>query len=68
MIIFILLEKQAQNWLYSRWGLNKTMISKFTHLDFFLNLDNKGRHLLPVGAASVNHCHDIFKFQLREEP
>jgi hypothetical protein len=48
IILFILFEKQTQNWLYSRWGLNRTMISKFVQLEFFLSIDKKESHLLPV--------------------
>jgi len=47
MFLFILFEKQAQNWLYSRWGLNKTLITKFAHLEFYLKLDKKGKDWLP---------------------
>lgn len=65
IILFILVEKQTQNWLYSRWGLNKTMISKFVQLEFFLSLDKKGGHLLPT--SQVNQCHEVFKYDLKEE-
>jgi hypothetical protein len=47
MFLFILFEKQAQNWLYSRWGLNKTLITKFAHLEFYLKIDKKGKDWLP---------------------
>ena len=65
IILFILVEKQTQNWLYSRWGLNKTMISKFVQVEFFLGLDKKGGHLLPT--SQVNHCHDVFKYDMKED-
>jgi hypothetical protein len=47
MFLIILFEKQAQNWLYSRWGLNKTLITKFAHLEFYLKIDKKGKEWLP---------------------
>ncbi len=65
IILFILFEKQTQNWLSSRWGLNKTMISKFVQLEFFLSFDKKESHLLPV--SQVNNCHEIFKYEMKEE-
>jgi hypothetical protein len=42
VFLILLCEKQAQNWLFSRWGLNKTMIEKFAKLEFLLKLEKKG--------------------------
>jgi hypothetical protein len=42
VFLIIIAEKQAQNWLFSRWGLNQSMISKYCMLEFFLDLDKKG--------------------------
>jgi len=65
IILIILVEKQTQNWLYSRWGLNRTIVSKFVQLEFFLGLDKKGSQLLPTNKA--NNCHEVFKYEMKEE-
>lgn len=41
------------------------MISKFVQLEFFLSLDKKESHLLPL--SQINNCHEIFKYEMKEQ-
>ena len=59
MFLIILFEKQAQNWLYSRWGLNKTLITKFAHLEFYLKIDKKGKEWLPQAEEGKEPFKEI---------
>lgn len=65
MFLIILVEAQAQNWLQSRWGLDKQLITNFIKLEFYRKLDTVGKQWLPDSThpGRVAHCHDIMEVE-----